>query len=160
MKAEEAEKARQEEIERAAKAFEELLARTSEETRRILKETGWDGKAIIDKNNTAILDQNQLAKYGMPGETSGCVFLSTVGGVAKALDIELTPEQIKQVYDLAKDNKAIGVNWGTYGVDDYDKLAQAVATVAGVNNNAKVGPLTLVNRNDETSRVEATKITQ
>jgi len=126
-------------------------------TGRVKEQTGWDGQPIVDKNNTVILDQNQLEQYGMPDKTGACVFLSTVDGAAKTLGVELTPEQVKQVYELAKDNKAIGVNWGTYGVDDYDKLTQAVATVTGVSNNAKVGDLTLINRNDDTSRVNTTK---
>lgn len=137
MKAEEAEKARQEEIERAAKAFEDLLARVSEETRKILQETGWDGDPLNISKNPDVLDQSTatLKSNGLPGNTGACVFLSTIYGAADVLDIKLTPEQIVAIYNAAKNNGSVSAiskegKPMPYYINDYPNLVKTVAAVS------------------------------
>ena len=131
VKAEEAEKARQEEIERAAKAFEELLSKVSEETRKILEQTGWDGEPLNISQNPDVLDQSTttLKGNGLPGNTGACIFLSTIYGAADVLGITLTPEQIATIYNAAKNNGSVNSGDSAYYVNDYTNLAKTVAAV-------------------------------
>ncbi len=131
VKAEEAEKARQEEIERAAKAFEELLSKVSEETRKILEQTGWGGEPLNISKNLDVLDQSTttLKGNGLPGNTGACIFLSTIYGAADVLGITLTPKQIATIYNAAKNNGSVNSGDSAYYVNDYTNLAKTVAAV-------------------------------
>ena len=112
---------------------EQLLNEKNSLLGKIKDQTGWDGNDLINTNGTVILDQDPsiLAKYGLPYHTGACVFLSTVDGVAKALGIDLQPEEKALIYKSAKKNGSVcSERNGTYGVNNYDILAKTVAAVA------------------------------
>nr|HPJ36567.1 hypothetical protein [Spirochaetota bacterium] len=158
-------KAQKEAEEKAQKVLDEILAKATERTKKILSGTGWNGEALENINNSNVINQmskTELVAVGLPTARSACVFFSTAYGAADALGITLSPEDVKKVYDYAinRNPPSIGTNAkgepSAYWVRSFSGIVDAVAAVKKVDASNISIPKKLITTTSE-SGAKATK---